>query len=56
MAVYEEYSNELHDGLPPLVTDEQTGEEVKFDSICLGTGLKECVVSGLLSSSKRKVC
>ena len=54
MAVYEEYSAE-HDSLPPLVTDEQTGEEVKFDCICLGTGLKECVVSGLLSRSKRKV-
>ena len=52
--VYEEYSAE-HDSLPPLVTHEQTGEEVKFDCICLGTGLKECVVSGLLSSSKRKV-
>jgi len=54
MAVYEELTA-AHDALPPLVTDEQTGEEVRFDCICLGTGLKECVVSGLLSSSKRKV-
>lgn len=54
MAVYEEYSGE-HDALHPLVTDEQTGAEVKFDAICLGTGLKECVVSGLLSRSQRKV-
>lgn len=35
--------------------DEKTGESLKYDVIVLGTGLKECILSGLLSVAGKKV-
>lgn len=45
----------VHSAVPYPCRSQQAAMDEEYDAIVLGTGLKECIISGLLSVDKLKL-